>query len=50
LFAWEELDGDAYFDAEFLKTADGHETMIKVEKSSRQSVALKVIAAPADQP
>ena len=44
------MDGDAYFDAEFLKTAEGHETVIKIEKSGHQSVALKVIPAPADQP
>jgi hypothetical protein len=50
LFAWEVLDGDAYFDPEFLKTTEGHETVIKIEKSSRQSVALKAIAAVVDQP
>lgn len=50
LFAWEALDGDAYFDAEVIKTAEGHETVIKVERSSHQTVPLKAIAAPADQP
>jgi hypothetical protein len=50
LFAWEVLDGDAYFDVEFLKTAEGHETVIKIEKSSHQTVPLKVLATPADQP
>jgi hypothetical protein len=50
VFAWEVLDGDAYFDAEFLKAAEDHAAVIKVEKSSHQSVALKVIATSADQP
>jgi hypothetical protein len=50
LFAWEVLDGDAYFDREFLKAAEGHETVIKIEKSSHQTLPLKVIPAATDQP
>jgi len=50
LYAWEVLDGDEYLDADFLKAADGHGTAIKVEKSSHQSVELKVIPAVSEQP
>ena len=50
IYAWESLDGDQYLDPEFLKSAEGRGTVIKVEKSSHQSIALKVIPAPSDQP
>jgi protocatechuate 3,4-dioxygenase beta subunit len=51
LYAWEVLEGDDYLDPDFLKTVDNQGTTVKVEKSGRrQSVALKVILAPADQP
>ncbi len=50
LYAWEVLEGDEYLDAEFLKQFDSQGTAVTVEKSSHQSVALKVISAPADQP
>ncbi|MGC2198385.1 MAG: carboxypeptidase regulatory-like domain-containing protein [Terriglobales bacterium] len=50
LYAWEVLEGDEYLDAEFLKQFDSQGSAVTVEKSSHQSVALKVIPAPADQP
>jgi len=50
LFAWEHLDGDEYRDADFLKSFEGRAVEVKVEKSSRQTVPLKVLAALADQP
>ncbi len=50
LYAWDNLEGDEYLDPDFLKAADEHGTAIKVEKSSHQTVELKVIPAPADQP
>jgi protocatechuate 3,4-dioxygenase beta subunit len=50
LFAWEHLEGDELRDPEFLKPFEGRGTEVKVEKSSHQTVSLKVLAAPADQP
>lgn len=50
LFVWEMLEEDQYLDPEFLKKFEDQSTAIKVEKASRQTVALKVIPAPADQP
>ena len=50
LFAWEHLEGDEYRDADFLKLFEGHGVEVKVEKSSHQTVPLKIVAAPADQP
>jgi Carboxypeptidase regulatory-like domain len=49
LFAWEVID-DEYLDADFLKPVESRGVETKVEKSSRQSIPLKVIATPADQP
>jgi hypothetical protein len=50
LFAWERLEGDEYRDADFLKPLEGRGVEVKVEKSSRQTVPLKILAPPADQP
>jgi hypothetical protein len=50
LFAWEHLEGDEYRDADFLKLFEGRGVEVKVEKSSHQTVPLKIVAAPADQP
>lgn len=50
VYAWEILEGDDDQDPDFLKSLEGQGSTVKVDKSSRQSVALKVIPAPADQP
>ena len=50
LFAWEHMEDDEYRDADFLKPNEGHGVEVKVEKASRQTVPLKIIATPADQP
>jgi hypothetical protein len=50
LYAWEVLDGDDYLDPEFLKRYESLGKTVKIEKSGRQSVALRVIPAPTDQP
>jgi Carboxypeptidase regulatory-like domain len=50
IYAWEHLDGDEYLDADFLKSSDGRGTGIKIEKSSHQSVELKLIPAGPEQP
>jgi protocatechuate 3,4-dioxygenase beta subunit len=50
LFAWEHLEDDEYRDADFVKPYEGRGVEVKVEKSGHQTVPLKVIYAPADQP
>jgi hypothetical protein len=50
LYAWENLEGEEYLDPDFLKSVDGHGTVIKVEKSSPQRVELKLLPAPTEQP
>jgi hypothetical protein len=49
LFAWEVIE-DEYLDPDFLKPVESHGVETKVDKSSHQTVPLKVIAAPTDQP
>jgi protocatechuate 3,4-dioxygenase beta subunit len=50
LLAWEVLEGDEYLDPDFLKPLEDKAVVLKVEKGARQSVALKVIPEPTDQP
>ncbi len=50
VFAWETLEDEQYLDPEFLTKFEESGTLVKVEKSSRQSVTLKVIPAVAEQP
>jgi protocatechuate 3,4-dioxygenase beta subunit len=50
LFAWETLDGDDYFDPEYLKKYEGRETAIRLEKGAHQNTSLKVIPVAPDQP
>ena len=50
LFAWEVMEEDEFFDPEYLKSYENRETAIHLEKSGHQSIFLKVILAPADQP
>jgi carboxypeptidase family protein len=49
VLAWEVLDGDDYFDPDFLKPLEAQGTSVKIEKGGHQTVALKIIPAP-DQP
>lgn len=50
LYAWEVLEGDEYLDPDFLKEFESQGTAIKADKSSRDTVELKVIPTAADQP
>ncbi len=50
LFAWENVDGDDYFDPEYLKKYAGNETALQIEKGQHQNTSLKVIPAAPDQP
>jgi uncharacterized protein (DUF2141 family) len=50
VLAWEVLDGDDYLDPDFLNPLEAQATSVKIEKTGHQTVTLKVIPAPADQP
>ncbi len=49
LFAWESVDGEAYYNPEFLKSFEGQGTVLRVSEGERKSVQLAVIPAPEDQ-
>jgi len=49
LFAWESVDGEAYYDPEFLKSYEGQGKALHVSEGDRTSLQLKVIPAAEDQ-
>jgi len=49
VFAWESVDGEAYYNPEFLKSYDGQGTVLRVSEGERKSLQLTVIPAPDDQ-
>ncbi len=49
LFAWESVDGEAYYNPEFLKTYEGQGTVLRVSEGERKSLQLAVIPAVEDQ-
>lgn len=49
LFAWESIDGEAYYNPEFLKSYEGQGKALHVNEGERVIVQLKVIPAPEDQ-
>jgi hypothetical protein len=50
VFAWESVDGEAYYDSEFLKSCEGQGKALHVNEGDRASVQLKTIPAAEDQP
>jgi protocatechuate 3,4-dioxygenase beta subunit len=50
LFSWESVDGEAYFNPEFLKNYEGQGSGLKVGEGERKTVRVGVIADPQDQP
>ncbi len=50
LFAWESVDGDAYFNAEFLKTYTGQGSPLHASEGERKSMALQIIPDSEAQP
>jgi len=50
LFAWESVDGEAYYNPEFLKSYEGQGTVLRVSEGERKGAQLAVIPAPEDQP
>jgi Carboxypeptidase regulatory-like domain len=49
LFAWESVDGDAYYNSEFLKSYEGQGKVLRVSESDRKSLQLAVIPASEEQ-
>lgn len=50
LFAWENVDGEAYYNPEFLKAYAGQGSALQVSEGERKSVQLSVIADSDEQP
>jgi hypothetical protein len=50
LFAWESVDGEAYYDAQFLKNYEGQGKTLHVNQGDHASVQLKAIPAAEDEP
>jgi hypothetical protein len=49
LFAWESVDGQAYFNPEFLKSYEGQGKALQLSEGDRKTVQLTVIAAGDEQ-
>jgi protocatechuate 3,4-dioxygenase beta subunit len=50
LFAWESVDGEAYYSPEFLKSYEGQGIAMHLGESEHKTVQLEVIPSPEDQP
>lgn len=46
LFAWDSVEGQAYYNPEFLKIYEGRGTALNVSEGGRESIQLTVIPAP----
>jgi hypothetical protein len=49
LFAWESVDGEAYYNPEFLKSYEGQGKTLSVAEGEKKSLQLKAIPAPEDE-
>jgi Carboxypeptidase regulatory-like domain len=49
LFAWESVDGEAYYNPEFLRSYEGQGKTLSVAEGERKNVQLKAIPAPEDE-
>ncbi len=43
LFAWESVDGEAYYNPEFLKAFEGQGSALRVEEGERKSLQVQAI-------
>jgi len=50
LLAWESVDGEAYYNPEFLKTYEGQGSPLRVSEGDRKSVRVEVIPDAEEQP
>ncbi|HLV87369.1 MAG TPA: carboxypeptidase-like regulatory domain-containing protein [Candidatus Sulfotelmatobacter sp.] len=48
LFAWEAVEGEAYYNPDFLKSFEGHATSLQMNEGEHRSLQVEVIAAPQD--
>ena len=49
VFAWESVDGDAYYDSEFLKSCEAQGKALHVSEGDRTTVQLRTIPAVENQ-
>ena len=49
LFAWESVDGEAYYNPEFLKSYEGQGKAVSLGEGERKSLQLRAIPAPEDE-
>jgi hypothetical protein len=49
LFAWESVDGEAYYDPEFLKSCEGQGIALHVSEGDRKNVVVQAIAGAEEQ-
>jgi hypothetical protein len=49
VFAWESVDGDAYYNPEFLKSCEGQGKALRVSEGDHASLQLRTIPAADDQ-
>ena len=50
LLAWESVDGEAYYDPEFLKSCEGQGSALRVGEGERKSMQVQAIPEVEDQP
>ena len=50
LRAWESVDGEAYYNPEFLRNYEGQGTALHVREGERKNLQLEVIPDPEEQP
>jgi hypothetical protein len=50
LFAWESVDGEAYYDVQFLRNYEGQGKTLHVNQGDHASIQLKAIPAAEDEP
>jgi hypothetical protein len=49
LFAWESVDGDAYYNPDFLKGYEGQGRLVRAAEGERKTIQLPVIPAPEEE-
>ncbi len=50
LLAWESVDGEAYYNPEFLKNYEGQGSALRIAEGDRKSLRLEVIPESEEQP
>lgn len=50
IFAWESVEGEAYYNQDFVKTFDGQGTTLHVSDGDHKSMQVQLIPAAQDQP